>query len=329
MTRLTHVTAFALALCVALTCTSAGALTKQQATSAAIGAFESLGYPAPQQGPAVELRETKFGPMWHVVLGPDCDAEMSELSGKIVALHDWRAESLESAPSPITKEEAERLAIDHLKKALGGLPGEAQSVAVEPRFGESRDRPGMWFVTWQRKIGSYRVSPDQLAVTVNAQTGRLVGFRNNFVTPAPASMEPTVTRGQAVEIARKEAGGRAEQSVEIIVVDPDHMKGMKPYGRRSVVAWVVRLAGRDHMSVTVDGQTGEILGVAMAMGVRAKRVGPSSPRSDGGAPGTTTQRERTPRWVWLALACVLLVAAATIYVRGVRARPGGGDSQGP
>jgi hypothetical protein len=96
-----------------------------------------------------------------------------------------------------------------------------------------------------------------------------VSFGDRFGTPTPASFEPKISSQQALENVRAAMQPYKKditlRRAELVVVDPDRQRGLRPYGQRRALAWLLTLGEGDQAAV-VDAQTGEVLSISGQLG---------------------------------------------------------------
>ena len=226
--------------------------------------LRDVGRDIPSTEPKVTRSAEGWRPgAWRVDFGPTLRVEVSAATGKVVALFDALRVPTEGASSPIGKDEAKRLATEYIK-ASGGLPEGARFSSVNGLLGDPRDRAAIWQVVWDRYVDDILVLDDTLNIQIDASSGALIGFSNNFLLPVPKVAEAYVSRAEAVATASAHTGKSVDNATTgIVIVDPDALRGVKPNRWRSVFAWAVVFDER--VRVLVAQATGEVLEVARPM----------------------------------------------------------------
>jgi len=249
--------------------------TEQDAVRVAKDVVRATQRPLPSTEPRVAQVSGPWGATWRVQFSPLLAVHVSASTGKIVALFDASAMPSETSASAISEQDAHSQAEQQLK-AIQALPDDAVFQRVTPLLTQPGRGPAMWQVMWARKCGPYPVPSDKVVAQVDAGTGRLVNFSNNFRTPCPSVLQPTVAHDAALESAQRAVGGSPAEDRPpwLAVVDPDYEAGTKEYGRRSALAWIVTLAGGKQ--VIVSAEDAKVLGV-IGQGAEAFLTGPKGP----------------------------------------------------
>jgi len=257
-------------------------VTEQDAVRVAKDLLAGVGRPVPPGQAAVKAEIRHNRGVWKVEFLPSLEIEVSRATGKAVGFLDHSAIPTTAPASPITGQQAREEAEQQIS-ALRLLPEDAVFQRVNPLIlggilGDPATGPAIWQVIWTRNCGPYPVVHDTFVVQVDAGTGRLIGFGNNFRTPCPAVLQPAITHDSALEAARRAAGTMAgERSpARLVIVDPDFEGSVRDYGNRSILGYLIMLD--DGSNVVVDAQTSQVVSVS---GLARRIESPERPREPG------------------------------------------------
>lgn len=264
MTTLGRTTALTILACLPLTCRSASALTEQQALARVRQFLEDIGREMPAEEPGISTvaHGWRTGAV-RVRYGPRLQIDISESTHHVVGFWDGQAVPRVPAATPLSEEQAVETATRYVQ-AAGGLPQDAVLYTVNPLPPNSEGRPAGWQVIWIRYHGPYRYLHDSLNVQVQAASGRLVGYANNFVSATPESFDAVLSQADASLKAMKSFDGGNARQADLVLVDPDWLGGRAGRPQRSVLAWHVCMSGGG--DVILDACTGRVLSVGRTGG---------------------------------------------------------------
>jgi hypothetical protein len=221
---------------------------------------------------AIILAENKPGELvWEIRYTSGCKTAgelwIGALDGEIKLFCDLRKreEAESSSEQPLSHEAT---LVKAVKKAedLGFFIPSSSPDEVTLLEKKNKEKPELFF-KWQKEMNGYKFHDDWVGVFVDAGKGEILGYRKNYYSLNPPSLEVKIEKSQAIKSAEKVAARNGftleTEKAELLIVNPNY-RWTEKFVKNPIeteLAWTIPFTKPEGKGeIWVDSQEGTLLG---------------------------------------------------------------------